>query len=221
MQERLASLPEGFLPLQDPSQPLPDSNQLQGPERQSLERQSLERQSLERQSLERQLAQSDALRKQAQQSKGCAIQAQVQLRRSHSRAERLAALVNEADQARRGCDACLLFCTTPPVPLAALTLNMPASHALLTLYWWPSKPHSVCCLIREVPVLCLILCGKQGETRCSLTSCDGMRLQLGNVAVNASPCACQCSRWQSLGHRAALPKSVLLQNYIMHSQPVQ
>ena len=120
MQERLASLPEGFSPLQDPSRPLPDSNQLQGLERQTLERQGLERQSLERQlaqteaALKAEQLQCDALRKQAQQSKGCAMQAQVQLRRSHSRAERLAALVNEADQARRRCDACLLFCTTPP-----------------------------------------------------------------------------------------------------------
>ncbi|KAL3153975.1 hypothetical protein ABBQ32_013531 [Trebouxia sp. C0010 RCD-2024] len=138
LQERLASLPEGFLPLQAPSQPFTDSPPMhslarqslerqglgrqglegQGLERQSFQRQSpesqgLERQSLERQSLERHLAQAeaalkaeqlqcDALREQARQSQGCAIQAQMQLRRSHSRAERLAALVNEADQARRG-----------------------------------------------------------------------------------------------------------------------
>lgn len=151
LQERLASLPEGFLPLQAPSQPFTDSPPMhslarqslerqglgrqglegQGLERQSFQRQSpesqgLERQSLERQSLERHLAQAeaalkaeqlqcDALREQARQSQGCAIQAQMQLRRSHSRAERLAALVNEADQARRGYDGFLLFCTTATV----------------------------------------------------------------------------------------------------------
>lgn len=158
LQERLASLPEGFLPLQGPSQPFPDSFQMHSLERQSLERQGLgrqghdwqglERQSsewqgLEKQSLGRQLAQAeaalkaeqlqcDALREQARQSQGCAIQAQVQLRRSHSRAERLAALVNEADQARRGYDGFLLFCTTATVqPLGALTLDMLASRAVL------------------------------------------------------------------------------------------
>ena len=125
LQERLAGLPEGSLPLQDPSQPLPAKGQ-----QQSLETQSLGRQSLERRSLERQLAQAeatlkaeqrqcDALREQAQQSRGCAAQAQLQLRRSHSRAERLAALVNEADQERRGYKYFRL-CITVHVPLAAL-----------------------------------------------------------------------------------------------------
>ena len=128
LQERFSGLPESSFPLQDPSQPFPPREQLhslarqslkgqpldrQSLERQSLERQILERQSLERQSLERQVAQAeaalrteqrqcDALRAQAQQSQGCAMQAQLQLRRSHSRAERLAALVNKADEERRG-----------------------------------------------------------------------------------------------------------------------
>ncbi len=59
--------------------------------------------------LQSQLAQTEAalraeqhscelLREQAEESKGCAVQAQAQLQRSHSRAERLAALVNQADQ---------------------------------------------------------------------------------------------------------------------------
>lgn len=125
LQERLSGLPESTFPLQDPSQPFPPGEQLhslakqslerQTLDRQSLERQSLERQGLERQSLERQLVQAkaalraeqhqcDALRAQAKQSQGCALQAQLQLRRSHSRAERLAALVNEADAERKGCD---------------------------------------------------------------------------------------------------------------------
>ncbi len=64
--------------------------------------------------LQDQLAQTEAalraeqhscelLREEADESKGCAVQAQVQLEISHSRAERLAALVNQANQQREGC----------------------------------------------------------------------------------------------------------------------
>jgi len=64
--------------------------------------------------LQDQLAQTEAalraeqhscelLREEAEESKGCAVQAQVQLEISHSRAERLAALVNQANQQRKGC----------------------------------------------------------------------------------------------------------------------
>ena len=118
LQERFSGLPESSFPLQEPSQLFPPREQLHSLARQSLEgqpldRQSLERQGLERQGLERQLAQAEAalrteqrqcdvLRAQAQQSQGCAMQAQLQLRRSHSRAERLAALVTRADEERRG-----------------------------------------------------------------------------------------------------------------------
>ena len=42
------------------------------------------------------------LREEAEESRGCAEQAQVQLEVSHSRAERLAALVNQANQQRKG-----------------------------------------------------------------------------------------------------------------------
>ena len=67
----------------------------------------------ELQQLQSQLAQVEAalraeqhscslLREQAEESQGYAVQAQVQLQRSHSRAERLAALVNQADQQRKG-----------------------------------------------------------------------------------------------------------------------
>ncbi|KAL0055973.1 hypothetical protein WJX82_006277 [Trebouxia sp. C0006] len=63
--------------------------------------------------LQDQLAQTEAalraeqhscelLREEADESKGCAVQAQVQLEISHSRAERLAALVNQANQQREG-----------------------------------------------------------------------------------------------------------------------
>lgn len=64
-------------------------------------------------SLQSRLAQTEAalraeqhscalLREQAEESRGCAVQAQVQLEISHSRAERLAALVNQANQQRKG-----------------------------------------------------------------------------------------------------------------------
>ncbi|DBB06362.1 TPA: hypothetical protein ACH3X1_011930 [Trebouxia sp. C0004] len=63
--------------------------------------------------LQHQLAQTEAalraeqhscelLRKEAEESKGCAVQAKVQLEISYSKAERLAALVNQANQQRRG-----------------------------------------------------------------------------------------------------------------------
>ncbi len=45
----------------------------------------------------------ELLREEAEESKGCAVQAQVQLEISHSRAERLAALVNQANQQRKRC----------------------------------------------------------------------------------------------------------------------
>lgn len=50
----------------------------------------------------------ELLREEAEESKGCAVQAQVQLEISHSRAERLAALVNQANQQRKGCALQLL-----------------------------------------------------------------------------------------------------------------
>ena len=64
-------------------------------------------------SLQRQLAQAEAalrakqhqcelLKEEVEESQGNMVQAQVQLQRSHSRAERLAGLVNEANQERRG-----------------------------------------------------------------------------------------------------------------------
>ena len=67
----------------------------------------------ELQQLHNQLAQTEAalraeqhscslLQEQAEENQGYAVQAQVQLQRSHSREERLAALVNQADQQRKG-----------------------------------------------------------------------------------------------------------------------
>ena len=106
LQECLDGLPESSLPLQDPSQPSPARRQLHSLERQGLQRQSMERQLAQAEAaLRAEQRQCEALRQQAEQSQGCAVQAQLQLRRSHSRAERLAALVNEADQERKGCDA--------------------------------------------------------------------------------------------------------------------
>ena len=65
------------------------------------------------QQLHSQLAQTEAalraeqhscslLREQAEERQGYAVQAQVQLQRSHSRAERLAALVNQTERQRKG-----------------------------------------------------------------------------------------------------------------------
>ena len=143
LQERLDGLPEGSLPLQDPCQPSPARGQLH----------SLERQVLQRQSMERQLAQAEAalraeqrhceaLREQAEQSQGCAVQAQLQLRKSHSRAERLAALVNEADQERKGCDeyfCAVRLCSTVSVHHECLVC---ALHCTVH-FSGPGRHHSV------------------------------------------------------------------------------
>lgn len=116
LQERLDGLPEGNSSLQYSSQPSPGRGQLHSLERQSLQTQSLERQLYQaKAALRAEQRQCDALREQAEQSQGCAAQAQLQLRRSHSRAERLAALVNEANQERKGCDeyfCAVRVCTT-------------------------------------------------------------------------------------------------------------
>lgn len=142
LQEHFSALPESSLPLQEPSQLFPPREQLHSLARQSLEGQPLDRQSLERQSWGRQLAQAeaalraeqhqcDALRAQAKQSQGCALQAQLQLRRSHSRAERLAALWSEADEERKGCDNyfnAVRPCTTVLLDHTALLVPYIPSH---------------------------------------------------------------------------------------------
>ena len=107
LQKRLDGLPEGSFLLQDSSQPCPARGQLHNLERQSLLAQSQKLAQAEA-ALRAEQRQCNALREQAEQSQGYAIQAQLQLRRAHSRAERLAALVIEADQERKGYNEC--FC---------------------------------------------------------------------------------------------------------------
>ena len=123
LQGRLDGLPEGSFSLQRPSQPSPARGHLHSLERQSPQTQSLERQLAQAEAaLRAEQHQCDALRQQAEQSRGCAAQAQLQLRRNHSRAERLAALVNEADQDRKGCNEYLCavrLCTTVSVHVHA------------------------------------------------------------------------------------------------------
>ena len=175
LQERLDGLPAGSFPfpLQDSSQPSPASGQLPSLERQSLLRQNLEQQLAQAEAaLRAERRQCDALREQAEQSQGCAVQAQLQLRRSHSRAERLAVLVNEADQERKGYNeyfCAVRLCTTERVYRAALLLpyiSLPCMCDRFVHSCWLSRHHSVV-LLQQLPqwrnaCICPFTCLKAG-----------------------------------------------------------
>lgn len=126
-------------------------------------------------SLQSRLAQTEAalraeqhscalLREQAEESRGCAVQAQVQLEISHSRAERLAALVNQANQQRKGyaqltafldcrCTMCFVYagCTCSKIQAVMSHVNLILASTVimpqLQLSGWCSLTPEYTCML--------------------------------------------------------------------------
>ena len=152
LQERLDGLPEGSF-LQDPSQPCLARGQSHSMEIQSLLMQSQQLAQAEA-ALRAEQRQCNALREQAEQSQGFAVQAQLQLRRAHSRAERLAALVIEAEQVRKGYNECFCadrMCTTicgfdDALLMPYISLSSLCDH--FVHFCWLSRHHPVMLLCK-------------------------------------------------------------------------